>query len=103
MDCTDGSAVNSRKQIEILVVESNPADTYLTVEGFKAAGLTSGLRCVTDGDDALMYVRGEGKYAGVPIPDLIFLDLSHARYATPRFWISRATAATNASRNRMWM
>ena len=29
-----------RKQIEILVVESNPADTRLTKEAFKAAGLT---------------------------------------------------------------
>ena len=32
------------------------------VEAFKVAGLTSGLRCVTDGDDALTYVRREGKY-----------------------------------------
>lgn len=65
-----------RRQIEILVVESNPADTRLTEEAFKAAGLTSGFRSVSDGADALMYVRGEGKYAGVPPPDVIFLDLS---------------------------
>jgi len=31
---------------------------------------------VTDGEDALSYVRREGKYENVPIPDLIFLDLS---------------------------
>lgn len=64
------------KQIEILVVESNPADTALTEIAFRAAGLTSGFRSVTDGDDALAYVRGEGKYSGHPLPDLIFLDLS---------------------------
>jgi chemotaxis family two-component system response regulator Rcp1 len=69
----------SGKHLEVLVVQSNPADTLLTVEAFKVAGLTSGLRCVTDGEDALMYVRREGKYANVGIPDLIFLDLSQPR------------------------
>jgi two-component system response regulator len=71
--------VKSVKQIEVLVVQSNPVDTLLTLEAFKAAGLTKGLRCVTDGDDALMYVRREGKYANVGVPDLIFLDLSQPR------------------------
>ena len=65
-----------RKQIEILVVESSPADTHLTEKAFKAAGLTSGFRSVADGEDALAYVRKEGKYASVTTPDLIFLDLS---------------------------
>ena len=67
------------RQIEVLVVQSNPADTLLTVEAFRVAGLTSGLRCVTDGEDALMYVRRQGKYADVGVPDLIFLDLSQPR------------------------
>src|ERR1700694_6318744 len=67
------------RQIEVLVVQSNPADTLLTVEAFHAAGLTTGLSCVTEGEDALSYVRGEGKYAHVPTPDLIFLDLSQPR------------------------
>jgi chemotaxis family two-component system response regulator Rcp1 len=68
--------VMENRSIEVLVVSNDPADTRLTVEAFRAAGLTTGLRCVSDGADALMYVRGEGKYAGVAIPDLIFLDLS---------------------------
>ena len=69
----------SLKRLEVLVVQSNPADTLLNVEAFRVAGLTSGLRCVTDGDDALMYVRRQGKYANVEIPDLIILDLSQPR------------------------
>ena len=64
------------KQIEILVVESNPADTRLTEIAFKAAGLTSGFRSVSDGEDALAYVHKQGQYADVSTPDLIFLDLS---------------------------
>jgi two-component system, chemotaxis family, response regulator Rcp1 len=67
------------RQIEVLVVQSNPADTLLTVEAFRAAGLTTGLSCVTEGEDALSYIRGQGKYADVPRPDLIFLDLSQPR------------------------
>jgi chemotaxis family two-component system response regulator Rcp1 len=69
----------SPKQIEVLVVQSNPDETLLTLEAFHAAGLTTGLSCVTEGEDALSYVRGEGKYANVPTPDLIFLDLSQPR------------------------
>ena len=69
----------TRKQIEILVVESNPADTRLTEMAFKRAGLTSGFRSVTDGSDALAYVHKEGKYKDAATPDLIFLDLSLPR------------------------
>jgi chemotaxis family two-component system response regulator Rcp1 len=65
-----------RKQINILVVEGNPADMRLTEEAFREAGLTSGFRSVTDGEDALDYVHKVGKYVGVATPDVIFLDLS---------------------------
>ena len=71
--------VRAARDFEILVVQSNPADTALTLEAFKVAGLTSGLHCVADGEDALMYVGRQGKYANVGIPDLIFLDLSQPR------------------------
>ena len=73
------SHVSKPRQLEVLIVQSNPADTVLTVEAFKVAGLTTGLHCVEDGEDALMYVRREGKYAKEAIPDLVFLDLSQPR------------------------
>ena len=79
MSATSQLPVKSASRLEVLIVESNPADTLLTVEAFRVAGLTSGLHCVTDGDDALMYVRREGQYANVKVPDLIFLDLSQPR------------------------
>ena len=68
-----------RKQIEILVVESNAADTLLIETAFRAAGLTSGFRSVSDGEDALAYVHKQGRYANATTPDLIFLDLSLPR------------------------
>jgi two-component system, chemotaxis family, response regulator Rcp1 len=70
------ATLTPRKQIEILVVESSPADTHLTEKAFKAAGLTSGFRSVSDGEDALAYVHKQGRYANAATPDLIFLDLS---------------------------
>jgi chemotaxis family two-component system response regulator Rcp1 len=68
--------VKSLKQIEVLVVQSNPADTFMTIEAFKSVGLTSGLHCVPEGSDALMYVKRRGRYTEASVPDLIFLDLS---------------------------
>ena len=35
----DLSGVNGSRQLEVLVVQSNPADTALTLEAFKVAGL----------------------------------------------------------------
>jgi chemotaxis family two-component system response regulator Rcp1 len=67
------------RQINILRVQSNPADSMLTMEAFKTAGLTDGLHCVSDGEDALMYVLKKGRYAKAPTPDVIFLDLSQPR------------------------
>jgi two-component system, chemotaxis family, response regulator Rcp1 len=72
------SAVSTPKTT-ILVVEDNPVDTLLTLEAFKAAGMTSGLCCIKNGKDALAYVRREGQYRDAPVPDVIFLDLSQPR------------------------
>ena len=65
--------------IEVLVVESNPADALLTMTAFHAAGLTNGRHCVREGEDAIMYLRREGPYAADRVPDLIFLDLPQPR------------------------
>lgn len=71
--------IKASRQINVLIVQSNPADSLLTIEAFKAAGLTEGLHCVSDGEDALTYVLRKGRYARLPLPDLIFLDLSQPR------------------------
>jgi CheY-like chemotaxis protein len=66
----------SFKQIQVLLVQSNPADSLMTLQAFKAVGLTQGLHCVTEGEDALAYVLRKAPYANVGLPDMIFLDLS---------------------------
>jgi CheY-like chemotaxis protein len=78
-DSVDDLSTMPFKPIEVLVVQSNALDTFLTVEAFKASGLSSGLRCVSEGDDALQYARREGQHAAARIPDLILLDLGQAK------------------------
>jgi len=78
----DLAKVSQSSLIEILLVQSNPADTMITIEAFKAAGVTDGLRCIVEVEDALRYLHREGQYANVRIPDLIFIDLSQPRVSS---------------------
>ena len=67
------------KPIEILLAEDNPGDARLTVEGFKDAKVKNHITVVEDGTQALAYLRQEGPYANVALPDLILLDLNMPR------------------------
>src|SRR5437763_17210510 len=60
---------------EVLIVENDPAASRLTQEAFRETGITEGVRCVPDGDEALALLRRQGSYSGVSHPDIIFLDL----------------------------
>jgi CheY-like chemotaxis protein len=64
------------KHADILLVEDNPGDVRLTQEALKEGAFCNDLHVVRDGVDALAYLRKEGKYADVPSPDLIMLDLN---------------------------
>lgn len=65
--------------IEILLIEDSPADVRLTQEALREEKLYNNLQVVTDGEEALAFLRREGKYAGAPRPDLILLDLNLPR------------------------
>lgn len=65
--------------IEILLVEDNPADVRLTTEALKEERVYNNLHIVSDGVEALAFLRKEGKYAKAVRPDLILLDLNLPR------------------------
>lgn len=65
--------------IEILLVEDNPADVRLTREALKEEKLHNNLSVVTDGEEALAFLRRKGRYAEAVQPDLILLDLNLPR------------------------
>ena len=62
--------------IEVLLVEDNPGDVRLTEEALTEAKVCNNLTVAKDGVEALARLRREGAYAGVPLPDLILLDLN---------------------------
>jgi CheY-like chemotaxis protein len=62
--------------VEILLVEDNPAEIRLTVEGLKEARLANRLHAVSDGDRALDFLYRRGEFTAAPRPDLILLDLN---------------------------
>jgi two-component system, chemotaxis family, response regulator Rcp1 len=71
---------NSRDQrIEILLVEDNPGDVRLTKEALKEGKILNNLNVVTDGVEAIAFLRREGNYISAPRPELILLDLNLPR------------------------
>jgi two-component system, chemotaxis family, response regulator Rcp1 len=67
---------NYVQPIEILLVEDNPADVRLTTEALKEQKFCNNLNVVTDGVEAMAYLRREAKYAKALRPDVIMLDLN---------------------------
>jgi len=62
----------------ILLAEDDPNDTLLIKRAFQKAALGEVLRTVTDGEQAIDYLRGLKEYADrvrFPLPFLLLLDL----------------------------
>ena len=67
-----------------LLVEDDEGDMTLVQRAFSMAGHNSCLRAVSDGIEAMRYLRGEGEYADrkrFPLPDVILLDLKMPRFS----------------------
>ena len=67
------------RPIEILLVEDNPGDARLAWEAIREARVTSIMRWVTDGVEALAFLKREGRFSDAKRPDLILLDLNLPR------------------------
>jgi len=61
---------------EILMVDDNPADIDLTSEVMAQSQRRCHVNSVTDGAEAISFLRRQGKYAQAPSPDLVVLDLN---------------------------
>jgi diguanylate cyclase (GGDEF)-like protein/PAS domain S-box-containing protein len=60
----------------ILLVEDNPGDVRLAEEVFRSAQLPINLYVVSDGIEAMAFLRRQGACARAPRPDFILLDLN---------------------------
>ena len=65
--------------VEVLLVEDDPGDVLMTREAFESNKVHNNLHVVTDGEQALAFLRREGDYRDAPVPDLILLDLNLPR------------------------
>lgn len=62
----------------VLLVEDNEDDIFIMKMACQRTGLPHSLRVVTDGDQAINYLSGQGIYAdraAYPMPDVVFLDI----------------------------
>ena len=73
------NSVTSGRPIEILLVEDSATDVMLTEEALESAKMRNNLSVVKDGVEAMAFLRKDGKYADMPRPDLILLDLNMPR------------------------
>jgi CheY-like chemotaxis protein len=64
------------ESIEILLVEDNPGDADLAREALATGKVLNHLNVVADGEEAMAYLRRQGKYAKSTRPDLVLLDLN---------------------------
>ena len=65
--------------IDVLLVEDNPGDARLTLETFREANSSVRLHLVSDGVEAMAYLRGGDANGLTPRPALILLDLNLPR------------------------
>lgn len=61
---------------DFLLVEDNPGDVRLTQEALKSHKVQNNLHVVSDGEEAMAFLRKQGKYKDAPRPDIILLDLN---------------------------
>jgi len=65
-----------------LLAEDSQNDVFLMQQAFKKAGLPNPIQVVSDGQEAISYLKGEGRYsdrAQYPLPMAVLLDLKMAR------------------------
>lgn len=65
--------------IEVLLVEDDPGDVLMTKEALAESKVLNSLHVVSDGEEALAFLRREGTHADAPRPGLILLDLNLPR------------------------
>jgi chemotaxis family two-component system response regulator Rcp1 len=61
------------------LVEDIPGDVRLTQEAFRDADRSIQLHVVSDGVEAMAFLRHEGVHAHAPRPDIVLLDLNLPR------------------------
>ena len=67
------------QMVDVLLVEDDAGDVLMTREAFEHYKIRNTLHVVTDGEQAIQFVRRKGEFASAPRPGLIMLDLNLPR------------------------
>ncbi|MEI6946407.1 response regulator [Paraflavisolibacter sp. H34] len=67
------------KEVHILLVEDNEGDIVLTREAMHEAQLHNKMDVARDGEEALQFLRKEGRFREAVTPDLILMDINLPR------------------------
>jgi CheY-like chemotaxis protein len=75
--CRDGGKMDKFENVDVLLVEDNPADAELALRALRKGKLANNIIWVKDGAEALEFIFRSGAYAGRPDqnPKLILLDI----------------------------
>ena len=65
--------------VDVLLVEDDEGDVLMTREAFEFYKIRNPLHVVTDGEQALQFLRRTGPFSGAPRPGLILLDVNLPR------------------------
>ncbi len=65
--------------VEILIVDDNEDDILFIKEAIEAAKLINVIQEVNDGEEAMDYLRHEGKFENARRPGLVLLDINMPR------------------------
>jgi len=63
-------------KLNLLLVEDNPGDAHLVRKGLNRLPMGNEVHLVTDGLQAIQFLKKEGIFEKMPRPDLIILDLN---------------------------
>jgi len=66
---------STRYRNHILLIEDNNLDSTLVKNAFLDSDSNTNINILKEGNEALLYLKKEGKYAKATRPDLIILDL----------------------------
>jgi len=67
------------KPVDVLLVEDDEGDVLMTREAFEFYQINNPLHVVSDGEQALQFLRRTGPFADAPRPGLILLDVNLPR------------------------
>jgi two-component system response regulator len=70
--------MDESEEVEILLAEDNPRDAEMTMRAQRKINFATHMHWVRDGEEAMEFLLGEGKYAGRNVangPRLILLDI----------------------------